>query len=960
MTDKVTSESNDESGPIAKTAIQSGQSTSDNAAEMQKSHESDAKAQDQQPAGAPEPVVNEHAEAATKAVEPANSVATGRFGNPMPEVPDLLARIAGRVAGDEGNQENQEVQAAFDMRQRLRSLREQADESRDDVQHKAEGPFSDVEAALMRLSQQVEDQEDLDADRSESSQDEMGVVAGSPEAPWNEDAAEKLTMHCEAAGLTAAAAPEENSDELLIGTPEQIGTEAPVNYVYLQPKASEAGQQWFAQRFDEMSKRLDAVTGDEPAETNAGLKSLMERFDALEVRISALLEQTTNEGADAVPGGSLHDIELCIAEIAGQLEATTAELARIEGIELQIAEVAKAIADQRGAETSLASPPFDMAALASLVADKVSAQPTSQMAGQPGDVSAGVGGIGELSATVKEFVRERRSEGEHANAVLDTMQQTIIRVLDRMEALEAGGLRQGAGMPSAPAQAATAAVAPSPASEGAPLGAASDPAKTSAQPAATATNEAESAESVSLDRLQRVMGQLNGTEAATASASKPASRPVAAAEGSADATRNRADFIKAARQAAAKASPPAESHPAEAVETDRAKFAAAARQAAANANKRMINDDTNADEIDATHDGFSLSSIGARLQSTLGGKKAGAKGNGRARLLVAALAIVAVGLGATKFMMSMSGEAAREQLQSSRVLQGSNRAGDRAAQEPVKVAAPAAQVRLPGAASFAQDVRPGTAVYGSDADSFVQPVSVAPVATKGPVSGGAGSVSRKALPSALVGPLSMRLAAANGDPSAEFQVAARFADGKGVKQDLEEALKWYRRSASRGFALSQYRLGTFYERGLSVAKDVQRARVWYQRAASLDNVKAMHNLAVLAAGSGAGKPDYVTAAKWFTAAAERGLGDSQFNLAILYRNGLGVPQDNAMAYKWFSRAATAGDKEALRRMKEVEDNLGSDKVAVLRAEMSRWSRKPTSKMANDPHYAGQAWQRKNS
>ena len=40
-----------------------------------------------------------------------------------------------------------------------------------------------------------------------------------------------------------------------------------------------------------------------------------------------------------------------------------------------------------------------------------------------GDLEAA--GIGELTAMMKDFMSERRTEGEHANAVLDTMQQTI-------------------------------------------------------------------------------------------------------------------------------------------------------------------------------------------------------------------------------------------------------------------------------------------------------------------------------------------------------------------------------------------------------------------------------------------------------------------------------------------------------------------------------------------------------
>ena len=110
------------------------------------------------------------------------------------------------------------------------------------------------------------------------------------------------------------------------------------------------------------------------------------------------------------------------------------------------------------------------------------------------------------------------------------------------------------------------------------------------------------------------------------------------------------------------------------------------------------------------------------------------------------------------------------------------------------------------------------------------------------------------LPPAAVGPLSLRLAAANGNSSAEFEVGARFAEGKGPSQDFKAAARWYQRSASRGFAQAQYRLGTLYERGLGVPADLARAGVWYRRAAEQGNITAMHNFAVLSAGSGGAAP----------------------------------------------------------------------------------------------------------
>lgn len=62
------------------------------------------------------------------------------------------------------------------------------------------------------------------------------------------------------------------------------------------------------------------------------------------------------------------------------------------------------------------------------------------------------------------------------------------------------------------------------------------------------------------------------------------------------------------------------------------------------------------------------------------------------------------------------------------------------------------------------------------------------------------------LPAATVGPLSLRLAAANGDPSAQFEVGSRFAEGKGTTQSFKDAAKWYQRAADQGFAPAQYRL----------------------------------------------------------------------------------------------------------------------------------------------------------
>jgi localization factor PodJL len=216
------------------------------------------------------------------------------------------------------------------------------------------------------------------------------------------------------------------------------------------------------------------------------------------------------------------------------------------------------------------------------------------------------------------------------------------------------------------------------------------------------------------------------------------------------------------------------------------------------------------------------------------------------------------------------------------------------------------------------------------------------------------------LPPVTVGPYSLRLAAAKGDAAAQFEVASRIAEGRGADKDLKEAAQWYQRSASSGFALSQFRLGTFYERGTGVAKDLARAQVWYGRAAEQGNVKAMHNLAVMIVGHGGAKPDYATAVKWFTQAANYGLADSQYNLAMLYENGLGVSKDATEAFKWMVLAANSGDKEAKSRRDALRAKLTSDELAAATVAIETWRGKRSDPVVNDSRFAAQAWQRPRS
>ncbi|MFA6140130.1 MAG: hypothetical protein WC684_05355 [Hyphomicrobium sp.] len=214
------------------------------------------------------------------------------------------------------------------------------------------------------------------------------------------------------------------------------------------------------------------------------------------------------------------------------------------------------------------------------------------------------------------------------------------------------------------------------------------------------------------------------------------------------------------------------------------------------------------------------------------------------------------------------------------------------------------------------------------------------------------------LPPATVGPFSLRIAAAKGNASAQFEVASRLAEGKGTDQDLKEASQWYQRAAAGGFAMAQFRLGTLYERGLGVKPDSARAQIWYERAAAQGNVKAMHNLAVLAASRNP-KGDYEGAAHWFNSAADYGLADSQYNLAVLYENGMGVGKDMQQAYKWLLLAAKQGDKDAAARRDALKPKMSAADLTAAEVQAASWRAKPIQGVANDARVAGQVWRESN-
>ncbi|RRI06385.1 peptidoglycan-binding protein [Mesorhizobium tamadayense] len=206
-----------------------------------------------------------------------------------------------------------------------------------------------------------------------------------------------------------------------------------------------------------------------------------------------------------------------------------------------------------------------------------------------------------------------------------------------------------------------------------------------------------------------------------------------------------------------------------------------------------------------------------------------------------------------------------------------------------------------------------------------------------------------------IGPVALRDAAANGEAKALFEIGSRYAESRGVKEDMTAAAKWYEKAAELGFAPAEYRIGNFYEKGIGVARDIKKAKTYYQLAAEQGNASAMHNLAVLFAMAADGVTDNESAAHWFQEAADLGVKDSQFNLGILSAKGVGMKQNLEESYKWFALVAKTGDKDAAAKRDEIANALRPEQLEQARAATELWKAKPLNAAINSADIP-ESWQ----
>ena len=184
--------------------------------------------------------------------------------------------------------------------------------------------------------------------------------------------------------------------------------------------------------------------------------------------------------------------------------------------------------------------------------------------------------------------------------------------------------------------------------------------------------------------------------------------------------------------------------------------------------------------------------------------------------------------------------------------------------------------------------------------------------------------------------------AKGGDADAQFNVAALYDNGWGIKRNVEKAVVWYGRAAARniapaelvlahilrrgevgapdseqalrhlrsaahrGSARAQFELGVAYDRGVGVTQNYATAEIWYEKAAAQGLIEAIFNLATLFDEGLSAPKDHAAALIWYRQAARAGNPLAENNIGNLHEKGLGVPQDYVRAFEWYARAAGRG------------------------------------------------------
>lgn len=166
--------------------------------------------------------------------------------------------------------------------------------------------------------------------------------------------------------------------------------------------------------------------------------------------------------------------------------------------------------------------------------------------------------------------------------------------------------------------------------------------------------------------------------------------------------------------------------------------------------------------------------------------------------------------------------------------------------------------------------------------------------------------------------VTLTLKAKSGEAEAQNALGEAYYDGKGVTENLTEAVKWFTKAAEQENAKAQYNLGICYYYGYGVQyRDRREAVKWYTKAANQEYARAQYNLALsYDKGEGVAKNDS-EAMKWYLKAVK-----NNYPQAAYYYGGMllegnkqkGITKNIPEGVKYLRKAADLKNLDAINSL----------------------------------------------
>ena len=165
--------------------------------------------------------------------------------------------------------------------------------------------------------------------------------------------------------------------------------------------------------------------------------------------------------------------------------------------------------------------------------------------------------------------------------------------------------------------------------------------------------------------------------------------------------------------------------------------------------------------------------------------------------------------------------------------------------------------------------------------------------------------------------------AKTGDKLAQHGLGFLFELRKGIPEmpeakSLAQAVEWYQAASTQGVAAAQTNLGLMYAQGRGVKQNYDEARKLWELAAVSGHPMAQFNLGLLYLQGLAGTPDERKASQYFLQAARQNVPDAQYALGTMYLAGRGVTKDRDEAVAWLQKAAVAGHQRAILALSDLD------------------------------------------